>query len=180
MPAPTLHDLVQALPVLLAATKPSPAVSPGRPVLVPPDTRVLVHGVSGGCGESTVAALIPGAHGTGHQLPTGEDLPVLLVARTTTISLAACQAVLAVWDTQRSLFPLLGVVFVADSPGRLPPPVAALVEVISPAVPAVWRLGWVEPWRATTDPVARPGSVLAVVEAITAALDERKSDVDSH
>ncbi len=50
---------------------------------------------------------------------------------------------------------LLGLVLVADAPGRLPARSAVLRDLVSGAFPRVWRLPWLEEWRlaATTEPL---------------------------
>ena len=42
---------------------------------------------------------------------------------------------------------LLGLVLIADAPGRLPRPLAQLAGLVCGGVPAVWSLPWIEAWR---------------------------------
>ena len=81
---------------------------------------------------------------------------VLLVARTTTSGLewardlARQHASGLVGDVE-----LLGLVLVADAPGRLPTRIAGLRDLVSGAFPRTWHLPWLQEWRlaATTEPL---------------------------
>jgi hypothetical protein len=42
---------------------------------------------------------------------------------------------------------LLGLVAVADAPGRLPRPLRDLLRLVSGGVPRMWEMPWVESWR---------------------------------
>lgn len=42
---------------------------------------------------------------------------------------------------------LLGLVVVADAPGRLPRILRNRVRLVSGAVPRLWEIPWVGPWR---------------------------------
>jgi hypothetical protein len=42
---------------------------------------------------------------------------------------------------------LLGLVVVADAPGRLPRPLRDLAELVGGGVPRTWTVPWVEEWR---------------------------------
>ena len=81
---------------------------------------------------------------------------VLLVARTSTSGLewardlARQHASGLVGDVE-----LLGLVLVADAPGRLPTRIAGLRDLVSGAFPRTWHLPWLQEWRlaATTEPL---------------------------
>ena len=42
---------------------------------------------------------------------------------------------------------LLGLVLIADAPGRLPHGLRRLAALIAGGVPAVWSVPWIEAWR---------------------------------
>lgn len=108
-------------------------------------------GAHGGAGESSLAALVPGWRATGHAWPVvaGQPSPpVVVVARTHVRGLEAARAAAVHWasggvgDVQ-----LVGLVLVADVPGKLPKPLKDLVAHVSGAFPRVWSVPWVEAWR---------------------------------
>jgi hypothetical protein len=73
---------------------------------------------------------------------------VLLVARSHAAGLCAAQAAARQWAA--GVLPhvrLLGLVVVADAPGKLPKPLRDLLRLISGGVPQVWELPWVEALR---------------------------------
>jgi hypothetical protein len=136
---------------------------------------VHVVGVSGGCGESTVAGLLPTAAATGHRWPIAHDAAdvkprVVLVARTTMASLGAAQRAAAQWAVgDVPGVELLGLVLTADGPGGDPRPIADLVGLISGGLPRVWRLPWMREWRLLPpDPASVPRPVATVIRDITA------------
>ncbi|WP_433461845.1 DUF6668 family protein [Spirillospora sp. CA-128828] len=105
----------------------------------------------GGAGASTLAALIPNGMCAGRYWPMPEPpgrSRVLLVARTHAHGLCAAQAAARQWAA--GVLPnvrLLGMVVVADAPGKLPRPLKDLLRLISGGVPRVWELPWVEALR---------------------------------
>lgn len=121
-------------------------------------------GVHGGAGESTLAALVPGSRATDHAWPVTPTAPsggsgerVVLVARTNMRGLRAAQRAAAEWASgSLQAVDLLGLVLVADAPGRLPRPLRDLSAVVSGGVPRVWQLPWIEAWRMGEDPAAQP------------------------
>ncbi|MCD5348425.1 DUF6668 family protein [Agromyces sp. S2-1-8] len=110
-------------------------------------------GVHGGAGESTLAALGGHTAAAGHAWPMpaqrGIANRVVLVARTNHAGLTAAQRAATEWASGElgDVVQLLGLVLIADAPGRLPKPLRHLAEVISGGVPRTWRLQWHEPWR---------------------------------
>ncbi|WUU98618.1 hypothetical protein OG417_51025 [Actinoallomurus sp. NBC_01490] len=73
---------------------------------------------------------------------------MLLVARSHASGLCAAQAAARQWAA--GVLPnvrLLGLVVVADAPGKRPKPLKDLVHLISGGVPQVWELPWVEALR---------------------------------
>lgn len=61
---------------------------------------------------------------------------------------------------------LLGLVLVADAPGRLPKPLRDLMKIISGGYPRTWYVPWVESWRQGDDPTpdASPREVRKLVD----------------
>lgn len=80
-------------------------------------------------------------------------LPVVVVARTSAHGLSQAQRVAAVaaspggWSVLGRSARVLGLVLVADAPGRLPRPLAELKHLVSGGYPRVWDVAWVEAWR---------------------------------
>ncbi len=159
-------------PALTGPAGPQPHVS------LPDDVDCLPHqqqrhratlwwvGAHGGAGESTLAALLPQSYGTGHSWPVtpasaGDGAnavePVVLVARTNMSGLRAAQHAAAQWAAGgTSEIQLLGLVLIADAPGRLPRPLRDFADVVAGGVPRVWWLPWIEAWRLGQDPAAGP------------------------
>lgn len=107
-------------------------------------------GVHGGAGESTLAALSPSWAAADHGWPStaGSTPAVALVARTSAHGLRAAQAASTQWAA--GLVPhvqLLGLVLIADAPGRFPKALRDLAHVVSGGVPRVWTVPWLEPLR---------------------------------
>lgn len=109
-------------------------------------------GTHGGAGESTLAALVSQWHAAGGAWPrvSGPSEPsrVVLVARSNVAGLKAAQTAATQWAA--GLVPsveLLGLVIVADAPGRLPRPLRDLAQLVAGGVPRTWKVPWVEQWR---------------------------------
>ena len=129
-------------------------------------------GAHGGAGESTLAELNGQWRAAGHAWPQSADgtpLKVVLVARTSGRGLRAAQKAATQWAS--GLAPatdLLGLVLVADAPGRLPKPLRELSQLLSGGVPRVWTLPWVEEWRlgGPVDSTTAPQHVKQLVDQI--------------
>lgn len=124
----------------------------GLAVVPRPWARLWVVGATGGAGESTIASLVPGAQAAGHCWPglatLGPTYPVLLCARTSMHGLTGAQDAAAQWAAgQLPDIHLLGLVLLADAPGKLPAPLAGLAKVVAGGVPRTWTLPWVPSWR---------------------------------
>lgn len=125
---------------------------------------VWVVGAHGGSGESTLAGLCDDWQAAGHawpELPSGGQAPCILVARTNVHGLLAARAALTQWAASGAgeSAALLGLVLVADAPGKLPAPLRDLAKVVGGGAPRVWDVPWVEPWRLgdpVTERVPRP------------------------
>lgn len=120
-----------------------------------PAGRLSEHGVAwvsahGGCGATTLTAVLGGVD-LGCRWPNAgrhEPARVLLVARTHAQGLrAASRALNAVREGRHPAgMELVGLVLVADAPGRLPRTLVSRVKVLRSAVP-VHRIPWIAPWR---------------------------------
>jgi len=155
--------------VLLAppprAAGPVPLVTPAPGLVTPPaaDRQLrsapaggavagtcALLGVHGGAGVSTLlraGLTAAGAADAQRQWPPAG--PVLLVARTSTSGLerardAARQHAAGGTGPQVRL---LGLVLVADAPGRLPARLAALADLVCGAFDRTWQLPWLQEWR---------------------------------
>jgi len=151
-----------------------------------------VVGAHGGAGESTLAELDGSWRAAEHawpELPTGAVAPCVVVARTNVRGLLAARAALTQWAASGAgaSVQLLGLVLVADAPGKLPPPIRDLAKVVSGGAPRVWSVAWVEPWRlgdAVTERVPRPLSKLvsqlrSLAATATAAADPSHNEEKS-
>jgi len=119
------------------------------------DPLLWVVGVHGGCGASTVAALLgEDALELPQRLPmTPEGAPpprVLLVARTHATGLHYAGWMAAHWARGETGVALLGLVVLDDAP-RLPPVLITDIKRVAGMVPALWHLPWVEAWRTSLD-----------------------------
>jgi hypothetical protein len=161
------------------ATTPQPAVTPPdagdqlRTFNTPSTTKVWVVGTHGGAAESTVAVLVGGT-ATTHRWPDSPIAPaVLLTARSYARGLGAAQMAMRAWAAgQTPHIRLLGLVIVADAPGRLPKPLSNLSEVLRGGVPHLWQIPWVDQYRLGVDPADPPRQVRKVLTEINAVLTD--------
>lgn len=141
----------QAWGVTPARLAPPPTSSLGLAGYGGPGPAVWFSSCHGGAGASTLAALVPQGRSAGRYWPTPKppgQARVLLVARTHASGLLAAQAAARQWAAGG--LPgvrLLGLVAIADAPGKLPKPLRDLLRLISGGVPQVWELPWVEAIR---------------------------------
>lgn len=125
----------------------------GLPVRCTDASALLwIVGAHGGSGESTLAGLAPSWRAAGHAWPeavTGEPMACVVVARTSVRGLLAARTALTQWAASGAgvSVRLLGLVLVADAPGRLPAPIRDLAQVVGGGAPRSWRVPWVEAWR---------------------------------
>src|SRR4029079_17379597 len=73
---------------------------------------------------------------------------VVVAARTDARGLRAAKHAARQWAS--GLVPgtqLLGLVLVADAPGRIPRPLRDLAKVVSGGYPRTWHVPWIESWR---------------------------------
>lgn len=170
----------------------APATGPTapQPFVEPPSTRLPTRtvtetaalwwvGAHGGAGESTLAALDEQWQAAGHCWPApptpGAAVSCVLVARTHAHGLMAVQQALQQWAASAAgpAVQLLGLVLVADAPGRLPAPLRDLVKVISGGAPRVWDVPWVEAWRFGNPEENVPRGVAKIVRQINITLQEK-------
>ncbi|MES4886060.1 DUF6668 family protein [Streptomyces sp. NPDC000349] len=106
-------------------------------------------GVHGGAGVSMLEQAVPGGRDAGRAWPTAQgNQLVVLVARSTAHGLAAAQSAAQQWASRMVTgIDLLGLVVVADAPGRRPRALRDRVSLVSGAVPRLWEIPWVEAWR---------------------------------
>jgi len=131
-------------------------------------------GAHGGAGESTLAALVPAWPAADHgwpRPPADAATRVVLVARTNAHGLRAAQAAATQWAA--GLVPhvdLLGLVLIADAPGRIPRPLRDLAQVVSGGVPRTWNVPWIESWRLGEPPALTdaPREVRRLVDELSA------------
>ena len=184
---PTTPPPSQAAPVASVPDAVGP-VAPQRGIPAPDRVDQLpVHdrgataalwwvGAHGGSGESTLAALMPGTQAAGHAWPrTPSQTPArtVLVARGDARGLRAAQDAMRQWAA--GLVPsveVLGLVVMADAPGRVPRSLRDLLQVVSGGVPRTWSVPWVEAWRVGEPPAlaSSPREVQRLVDELTALL----------
>lgn len=135
--------------------------------------RVWWVSVHGGSGASTLASLVEGSAVARQAWPDGRSSAdaaprSVLVARTHAAGLLAARAAATEWAAGSTGVELLGLVLVADAPGRLPRPLKDLTKLVSGGVPRVWRVPWHDPWRLGEPPAleASPRPVRALAEEI--------------
>ena len=176
--APLQESVVAEFVAPTGATGLQPSVTPPeaaeqlRRFTTATQTRVWVVGTHGGSAETTVARLL-GGNETGHRWPDTTEAPaVLLTARTHASGLQAAQLAMRAWAAgQTPHIRLIGLVLVADAPGKLPRPLSDLAEVISGGVPHLWHIGWVDQYRQAVDPTDPPRHVAKVLREINTVLD---------
>lgn len=113
---------------------------------------LFIVGAHGGAGESAVASMDPRWVATDHtwpQLPDEAPAQCVVVARTHASGLMAAQRALRQWASSSAgtSAQCVGLLLIADAPGRLPAPILDLVRHVSGGAPRVWRLDWIEQWR---------------------------------
>ncbi|MER8069073.1 DUF6668 family protein [Streptomyces sp. NPDC094034] len=106
-------------------------------------------GAHGGAGVSTLEEAVPGGRDAGRAWPVTTGFQaVVLVARSSARGLGAARNAAQQWASGMVTgIDLLGLVVVADAPGRRPRVLRDQVLLVSGAVPRLWEIPWVEPWR---------------------------------
>lgn len=140
---------------------------------------VWVVGAHGGAGETTVASLAPGWAGTGGSWPVlAPEVAApacLLCARTSAAGLLAAQAALRQWAADGTGVDLLGLVLLADAPGRLPAPLRDLSRLVAGGAPRVWSIPWVDAWRLGEPAVPRQAArLITAVTVLTSTTSSKE------
>ena len=153
---------------------PAPAVADQLPVREQEQEATLWWvGVHGGAGESTMASLVPTWRAADHCWPRtlgGKSPRVVLVARSNMHGLQRARLAATQWAS--GLVPhvkLVGLVVVADTPGRFPRPLRDFLQVVKGGVPRTWQVPWVEAWRFGEEPALSelPRAIRNVVVELT-------------
>ena len=103
---------------------------------------------------------------------------MVLTARSNSRGLRAAQTAATQWASGLvAHINVLGLVILADSPGRTPKPLRELAHLVGGGVPRTWHIGWVESWR--TDPTpgdsAAPADVRRLLDDLTIILNHGTS-----
>jgi len=176
-------DLTQRGPSAPQHGVPAPAEDQRLPKFAIPvaDTLWWV-GVHGGAGETTMSLLLPGTRAAGHRWPIPPPpvpTPVILVARTHGSGLRAAQRAAIEWASGVVQgVAVLGLVLIADAPGRLPRVLDDFADIVGGGVPRVWDIPWIEEWRRGEAPTPdnTPDEVFEVLESIYALRASNPAD----
>ena len=154
-PAQPADEPPEAAPVVAPIVTPHRGVEAPRNGLAVNQTAnrdqpaLVVVGCHGGAGESTLAALLPGAAEGSHAWPSPAEttVRVLLCARTSARGLQAASTALAQWMAGAVKTELIGLVLIADAPRKLPRTLRERARIIEGGAPAAWRIPWIPAWR---------------------------------
>jgi len=99
----------------------------------------------------------------------------VLAARMHAHGLLATQTAATKWASGAVDVDLLGLVLVADAPGRLSRPLRDLARLVSGGLPRVWNLPWIEAWRLGEPPSLEfiPKAVRAMVTDLNTGMGEQ-------
>lgn len=187
MPRPALTEPVRrptrVAPALVSA--PAAARRLGTAATRPPRSAgCALLAVHGGAGVSSLLrAGLAGAGAVDAERRWPQAGPVLLVARTSVSALewardaARQHAAGGCRDVE-----LVGLVLLADAPGRLPGRVAELADLVCGAFGRVWLVPWLQEWRlaALTEPLPAHPEVTRLIEdlqALTGARDTTRGEL---
>jgi hypothetical protein len=162
---------------------PAPAEDQRLPKFAIPAADTLWWlGVHGGAGETTMSLLLPGTRAANHRWPIPPPpvpTPVILVARTHGSGLRAAQRAAVEWASGVVQgVAVLGLVLIADAPGRLPRVLDDFADIVGGGVPRVWDIPWIEEWRRGEAPTPdnTPDEVFEVLESIYALRASNPAD----
>ena len=162
---------------------PAPAEDQRLPKFAIPAADTLWWvGVHGGSGETTMSLLLPGTRAANHRWPIPPPpvpTPVILVARTHGSGLRAAQRAAIEWASGVVQgVAVLGLVLIADAPGRLPRVLDDFADIVGGGVPRVWDIPWIEEWRRGEAPTPdnTPDEVFEVLESIYALRASNPAD----
>ncbi len=139
-------------------------------------------GAHGGAGESSLAALVPEWPAAGHgwpQTPGVKPARVIVTARSNMRGLRAAQVAATQWAS--GLVPhaqVLGLVIVADAPGRLPRALRDFAQLVAGGFPRTWSVPWIDAWRLGESPdlSTAPREVRRLVDDLSALLRPGAAD----
>lgn len=156
-------------------------VLPRRELIAAPGLSLWWVGAHGGAGESTLTQLLDGSTAAGHKWPVRSrddqaDGPLaVLVARTSAHGLLRAQAALREWAAGVVPTQLLGLVLVADAPGRLPRSLRDLARLVASGAPRAWDVPWVDAWR-----LGEPPQQETSPRAVRGLLDDLRGLLAAH
>lgn len=155
---------------------PTPVTVPRAPVSASgteAGATVTLISVHGGAGARTLAAVLPGTRYAGRDWPTQSPGLVVLVCRSNHRGYTAAQEFARAHRDNAELharLTLVGVVVIADCPGRTPAPLRRLERLVSGALPILGRVPWMPEWRLGPPNRAAPAPEwLATLSAALAA-----------
>ncbi|WP_371031301.1 DUF6668 family protein [Pseudoclavibacter sp. JSM 162008] len=141
------------------------------------EAELFVVGAHGGAGESSLAALssswVASDHAWPHVTTSSNRARVVIVARSNMQGLLAAQRAATQWGSGLVPFvDVLGLVVVADAPGKLPRSLRDFAAIVGGGVPRVWNVPWSEALRLgeLPDPATAHKDVRALVTDLTAIL----------
>jgi hypothetical protein len=129
-----------------------------------------------------MSLLLPGTRAANHRWPIPPPpipTPVILVARTHGSGLRAAQRAATEWASGVVQgVAVLGLVLIADAPGRLPRVLDDFADIVGGGVPRVWDIPWIEEWRRGEAPTPdnTPDEVFEVLESIYALRASNPAD----
>lgn len=129
-----------------------------RPTVAGPGAGVVLLAAHGGAGVSTLLrAGLAAAGAVDGQRRWPSAGQVLLVARTSTAALERARDLAREHASGRAgpHTELVGLVLVADAPGRLPARIGALADLVTGGFARCWQVPWLTEWRlaAATEPL---------------------------
>ena len=125
----------------------------------PSTSGCAVLGAHGGAGVTALLRAGLAATGAADAMRCWpRDGPVLLVARTSTSGLKWARDAARQYasGTAGQATELVGLVLIADAPGRLPARVEALADLVCGAFARIWQVPWLEEWRLAAASEALP------------------------
>ena len=112
---------------------------------------VWLVGAHGGAGTTSLAHAIAAFGDAGQQWPAEDEFPwTVIVARTTREGLeAAHDTALQAQAGKCGDCKVLGVILVADAPGKMPKAIEQRMTVLERVVPTIWTVDYHSSWRET-------------------------------
>ncbi len=176
LPAPARGSARSARLLPAGLQRPGPRRGARLPATVAPGSRqlaVTLLGSHGGSGATCLSVLLPGAELADRAWSCEGDRPVVLVCRSTHRGLTSAQDNAREHrDADCGPAALLGVVIIADAPGRTPSSLVRLERLLAGAVPVLGHVPWMEAWRIGSPTTStKPPSWLRTLTAAIAAAD---------